>query len=120
MCIDHVGLKTIRNQIATDIESCQREIVCREFKIKFRKVNELSVEANFSQVSKNNVSIFSRILKSCSNTRMYLKLFLVFSRRLIKILDNYLPKVFNSVFFLFNFITYPENLRDSELCIRKV
>lgn len=71
ICIDHVGLKTIRNQIAADIESCQREIVCREFKIKFRKVNELSVEANFSQVSKSNVSIFSLIIKPCSNTCTY-------------------------------------------------
>lgn len=52
-----VGLKTIRNQIATDIESCQREIVCREFKIKFRKVNELSVEANFSQLPNVTASI---------------------------------------------------------------
>lgn len=43
------GLKDIRRNIAEDIDKCQQERVCKDFKLRYN-INDLSVETNFSQV----------------------------------------------------------------------
>ena len=47
--IDCLGLKDIRKNIAEDIDKCQQERVCKDFKLRYN-INNLSVETNFSQV----------------------------------------------------------------------